>query len=871
MTMGIVTEELVRTIRDQVERHSLVLWFDPERIGEGVVAVLESEGIRVERYRGSFFELRYRVSPLIREVSPPRLVVWVPVELSATHHALVELEAAGVVMAPGQQPPIRNTRLAVVVRRAFAEKLPPDQLDQLTRQVEKGKLTLKDLDRMDESTPVDTSVPGTIFGSSDPVSVIRRFASDSGRDNELVKRDALGELEAFVRRWVGLSVVGEASPADVRHRLVQHLLKVDLVASGGEAVVDALQDDDITTLSRSARTTIEEILRGWRTDIEARRSFVEFAREMESRYRQVLGSVPPRDLVAVETFPLVDRLLCADVEAGLLRDEKPIGKIIDLIERRRKGFWASVDESILLRWDLLERITDLLDSTEALKEELATEDGDLKSLAQRYVGNDENPGWCRVDTHFRRMESLFHRVDLDLGADGGDSMERLISLARAGYAQATDALAAAFVEALRVDSFDIPAMPLQREVYRRFVEPALEAGRVAYVLVDGLRFEMGKELVSLLEDRGDVETVEITPVQGQLPSITSIGMGCLMPWADQKPQLVDTGSGVALGLGSAVLRTRAERVIFMKKVIGEGFLELKLDRLLPARKQIREKLAAARCVLVTATDELDHLCEMANTAMAHRLMGDILDQLSRAVKTLIREGFQTVVLTADHGFLLGAELDAGTKIDPPGGETVELHRRVWIGRGGKAGSGFLRFDAEAVGLGGDLELGVPVGTGGFKVAGGSMAYFHGGASPQELLLPVVVVTGRAEARPVGGGGVSWNLTLGGQSISSPFVSVQITGTKEQLFVEDLPRVRLEVLEGRKIISKVVSAVYGHHSQSESVQLELDPETGDPRPNSVVVSLSPLPGSDTVEVRLVDVEGNEVLARLKDVPVKIAGF
>ena len=46
---------------------------------------------------------------------PPRLVVYVQMAQEQTHHALIELEAAGVVMQPSQQPPMRNTRLAVVV------------------------------------------------------------------------------------------------------------------------------------------------------------------------------------------------------------------------------------------------------------------------------------------------------------------------------------------------------------------------------------------------------------------------------------------------------------------------------------------------------------------------------------------------------------------------------------------------------------------------------------------------------------------------------------------------------------------------------------------------------------------------------------
>ena len=52
-------------------------------------------------------------------MQPPRLLVYVPMDQGETDHALAELEAAGVVVQPGQQPPSRNTRLSLVARNAL--------------------------------------------------------------------------------------------------------------------------------------------------------------------------------------------------------------------------------------------------------------------------------------------------------------------------------------------------------------------------------------------------------------------------------------------------------------------------------------------------------------------------------------------------------------------------------------------------------------------------------------------------------------------------------------------------------------------------------------------------------------------------------
>ena len=45
-----------------------------------------------------------------------------------THNALIELEAADATMRPGQQPPNRNTKLAVVARNALRPILDDDQV-----------------------------------------------------------------------------------------------------------------------------------------------------------------------------------------------------------------------------------------------------------------------------------------------------------------------------------------------------------------------------------------------------------------------------------------------------------------------------------------------------------------------------------------------------------------------------------------------------------------------------------------------------------------------------------------------------------------------------------------------------------------------
>lgn len=113
--MGIVSEYIRNLIVKQVDDNGIVVWYDPDGVYAEAVEALALPDTAVLRYAGSFVHLRWEVDQkkLMDGEEPPRLVVYVPMSQDQTHHALIELEAAGVVMQPGQQPPARHTRLAV--------------------------------------------------------------------------------------------------------------------------------------------------------------------------------------------------------------------------------------------------------------------------------------------------------------------------------------------------------------------------------------------------------------------------------------------------------------------------------------------------------------------------------------------------------------------------------------------------------------------------------------------------------------------------------------------------------------------------------------------------------------------------------------
>ncbi len=313
----------------------------------------------------------------------------------------------------------------------------------------------------------------------------------------------------------------------------------------------------------------------------------------------------------------------------------------------------------------------------------------------------------------------------------------------------------------------------QRDIFESHVKPSLGNGKIAYVWVDALRFEMGRELARLLKE--DVE-VELHVAPAAVPTVTEIGMAALLPGAHADAKVVTAGGGqLALEINGTVVKDRKDRVDFLKKHAGVAVFDAKLDDLLPKpSKKVREGIANAELILVTSQG-IDELCEKDNITQARRQMDGVLNHLRRGLRALLDLDVQRIVPAADHGHLFGEELSKDMKVGAPGGETVDLHRRVWVGHGGRADDAFPRMHLSTLDMQGAFDLATPWTFACFKCKGGARAFFHGGLSPQELLIPVMTIDSSAKLTSGSPVGITWTITPGSKKLSTRFFSVQIAG------------------------------------------------------------------------------------------------
>ena len=462
-------------------------------------------------------------------------------------------------------------------------------------------------------------------------------------------------------------------------------------------------------IDRNARAICAEL----RADHPA--AYLASADRAESELKLHEGSIDPLALGSIDTFRFEERALLR--RCGELVRDGTYGQVIEITEQRAGSYWLITSVDRQAQWEAIRYAAELGAAADLVDDELADPPRTVADWVDRYAER-----WHRLDRAQRRLEAWIPKLD-------DDPDEIAINAVRNRYDSTLDRLALGFTDALKAANWDTGSV-LQQTATFDLVKPG--QGAVAYFMVDAMRYEMGAELASRLEAHGEVS---LRPALSVLPSITVTGMAALLPGAAKSYEVVDdSGRLQARVEGGLLPNLAARRRHLSARVPASVDLELS-DVLGNSRKSLTKKIGEAQVIVVRSQD-IDLFGEGGSSA-ARTVMNTVIEQLAQAVRKLADVGVGRAVIASDHGHIYASrEREEAMRIDAPGGSTVELHRRCWIGRGGATPSAAIRVPATSLGNANDLDFVFPKGSGVFR-SGGDLAFHHGGMSLQEMVIPVI--------------------------------------------------------------------------------------------------------------------------------------
>lgn len=285
---------------------------------------------------------------------------------------------------------------------------------------------------------------------------------------------------------------------------------------------------------------------------------------------------------------------------------------------------------------------------------------------------------------------------------------------------------------------------LQRNFYKYHV--ASETNRIVVIISDAFRFEAAKELEKRLRQSDQVTGLTMDYLVTGLPSVTYMGMPAMLPHRE----LTLTTKELLVDGQPAVNREQRAAILQQQNPASAAYA---LDELKNAPSaEIREKFAGKQVVYIyhnqidTTADNPkseDSTFQATDEAIAE------IQQMIRRLRTL---SISHVLVTADHGYLYrDDQLMDSDKIDIPKTTDDIKSQRYLITRREMTTPGIGRQR-----LGDLLEntdsryVYYPKTSKTFRAPGGSN-YTHGGASPQEMIVPLLDVrttTNRSAAQDV---------------------------------------------------------------------------------------------------------------------------
>ncbi|MFT6508084.1 MAG: hypothetical protein ACJAUK_002186 [Colwellia polaris] len=527
------------------------------------------------------------------------------------------------------------------------------------------------------------------------------------------------EVQSLFNSSLGLTLrTKQSSWSAIADELWRFVLFSEFVFDLNEDIPGSLSD--VPVAKSSAKPIIEELGDKLRKHTDYQNLYIERASGIEEELKLDALCANITKLGHRDTFPFEEKCYLKQAITALLADDGDATRKI--VAEHANSVWSSNSDS-QVNWELVKSSQRLLEACEDLERELPNFIKKQSDLIEFYQSSLR-----RADQLHREFEQAVNDCP-----EADDLMPGVVDLVRKNYRKLVEAVQQRFTHFVN-DSGWPPAEVLSNtQLFDSKVEPLLKSGgnRVAYLMVDALRYELGFELNKQLVEDADSQ---LSVAFATLPSITPVGMASLLPGAyDNLSVSLDDGKTKALYNGKPVGSVEQRMGVF-KSQYGDRFNEMTLKDFvkLPKKKTIDTSVD----LLVLRSTEIDSFFEN-HPEDAPAMMQRELKQIRQAVNKLQDQGFQKVFIVTDHGFYMNNAQEAGDKVTSPDSNWKVEHQRILLGSGNLDDHHYSLANDK---LGINSDIAMFAGPRSLAPYRKGMLYYHGGLSLQECLVPVIEIT-----------------------------------------------------------------------------------------------------------------------------------
>ena len=544
---------------------------------------------------------------------------------------------------------------------------------------------------------------------------------------KLTKYEAGEAFESYVKSRLGYegdlkSVVG----------LAAHILLSALSRTLPEGSLDGLEN----RVSRKHDQFCLNVVDDWVRDEAFGDDFYDLCRRVERacNLEQRFSQMSSNDLTESDVLPCINERILIDLMDSMARGADRAGESARIAKRRKNLAWY-------------DRVSPYFEALSAAVDAAQF----FRSHAQGFhfalpvdVWKAYTSDWFHMDSyyrHFGRACDACLRSAADVPESLDNSLEELTGwmerIYKNWFLAETNACWVSACEEQWSDLGYVEGIGRQRRFFEeQVVSGAGGAKRTLVIVSDALRYEVAAELAERLE--GNTKgTAELRSVHSIFPSITEFGMAALLPHGTLS---YDGGSGAVSCNDASVMNTKEREAAL--RAYGIKCRAMQSKDLISTKRSERKGLVGDAEIVYVYHNKIDATGEDYQTEHdVFKACDTAIDDLVSLVRIAINDlSISRVVITADHGFIYTrealAEYEKIGKADI-GIEVAKLGRRYAILDGASFEYDlFIKMNMDDIRGGAYTGLS-PRECVRIKKAGPGECYVHGGASLQEMCVPVI--------------------------------------------------------------------------------------------------------------------------------------
>ena len=281
-------------------------------------------------------------------------------------------------------------------------------------------------------------------------------------------------------------------------------------------------------------------------------------------------------------------------------------------------------------------------------------------------------------------------------------------------------------------------LPQQRDFYKNNIMKA--DVRTVVIISDALRYEVGYEISQKLRKEANIKEIKIEAMLTDLPSRTFLGMANLLPC--KKERDIDLVSAKVLidGIDSQGTENR-EKIL---KVSCEESSAISFDNFYKLNRAKQEEFIKGKKVIYIYHDSIDAIGDKGKTENnTFNACKDAVENIVSLSKLLSSLGVVNIYITSDHGFLYEKrEVEEYNKLELKNTKYKSIGKRYAIYEKEVEEKGCVTLKLDSL-------YGVfPEKNQRIKASGSGLQFVHGGASPQEMIIPLINYKSGANSKKI---------------------------------------------------------------------------------------------------------------------------